>query len=64
MGVCLRRLEDKTNLGEPILLLESTDMFMEECVGVLHVALKMVRFEILELIKLYWNLAVHIRNKI
>ena len=36
MGVCLRRLGDEANLDEPILLLESTDVFMEECAGVLQ----------------------------
>ena len=39
MGVCLRRLGDEANLGEPILLLESTDVFMEECAGVLQLVL-------------------------
>ena len=39
MGVCLRHLGDNANLGELILLLESTDVFMEECAGVLQVVL-------------------------
>ena len=36
MGVCLRRLDEDANPGDPILPLESADMFMEECAGVLQ----------------------------
>ena len=39
MGVWLRRLDDEAILSDPILPLESVDVFMEEHAGVLQVVL-------------------------